>query len=65
MQPTRSKPHTFEDRIAAERAQVEQAAANLPEGPHKDTLLKNINQLDKALRINRWLSSPGLQPPKC
>jgi hypothetical protein len=63
MQRRRSKPHTFEGRISAERARVEQAAEKLPIGPQKDALLKKIDQLDKALRINAWLCSPGLQAP--
>jgi hypothetical protein len=64
MQRRPPKPHTFEGRIAAERARAQQAAAKLANGPHKDALLKKIDQLDKALRIYGWLSSPELQTPK-
>ena len=63
MQRRRSVPHTFEDRIAAEKSRLEAQAANLPLGPQKDALLKKIEQLETASHINKWLSSPGLQPP--
>ena len=59
----RSVPHTFEGRIAAEKARLEAQAAHLPPGPQKAQLLKKIGQLEKASHMNGWLSSPGLQPP--
>jgi hypothetical protein len=64
MQRRRSIPHTFEDRIAAEKARLEAQVAKLKPGPQKDGLLKKISQLDTAAHINEWLTSPGLQPPK-
>ena len=44
-------------------ARLEAQAANLPLGAQKDALLKKIEQLETASHINKWLSSPGLQPP--
>jgi hypothetical protein len=64
MQRRRSIPHTFEDRIAAEKARLEAQSARLKPGPQKDGLLKKIEQLETAAHINEWLTSPGLQPPK-
>jgi hypothetical protein len=64
MSRRRSFSHTFEDRIAAEKASTEAKAAKLKPGPEKDALLKKIRQLETASHINDWLSSPGLQPPK-
>ena len=60
----RSVPHTFEDRIAAEKAKLEAQVAKLRPGPQMDELLKRIGQLETAAHINEWLSSPGLQPPR-
>jgi hypothetical protein len=57
-------PHTFEDRIAAEKARLEAQVAKLAPGPQKDELLKKIGQLQTASHINEWLSSQGLEPPK-
>ena len=64
MQRRRSIPHTFEDRIAAEKARLEAQVAKLKPGPQKDGLLKKMSQLETASHINQWLTSPGLQPPK-
>jgi hypothetical protein len=60
----RSMPHTFEDRIEAEKARIEGRVARLRDGPKKDELLEKIRQLETAAHIHEWLSSPGLQPPK-
>jgi hypothetical protein len=59
----RSVPHTFEDRIAAEKAKLEAQVAKLRPGPQMDELLKKIRQLETASHMNEWLSSPGLQAP--
>jgi hypothetical protein len=64
MQRRRSAPHTFEDRIAAEKARLEAQAAKLKPGPQQDDLLEKIRQLETAAHINDWLTSPALQPPK-
>ena len=63
MQRRRSIPHTFEDRIAAEKAKLEAQVAKLKPGPQMDALRKKIRQLETASHMNEWLSSPGLQPP--
>ena len=56
----RSIPHTFEDRIEAEKARIEGRVARLRDGPKKDELLEKIRQLETAAQIHEWLSSPGL-----
>ena len=63
MQRRRSAPHTFEDRIAAEKAKLEAQAAKLKPGPQVDALREKIRQLETASHMNEWLSSPGLQTP--
>ena len=63
MQRRRSKPLTFEDQIAAEKAKSEAQAAKLPPGPVKEALLKKIRQLETASHMDEWLRSPGLRPP--
>ena len=60
----RSIPHTFEDRIEAEKARIEGRVARLRDGPKKDELLEKIRQLETAAQINGWLSSPGGSPPR-
>ena len=63
MQRRRSIPHTFEDRIAAEKAKLEAQVAKLKPGPQMDALREKIRQLETASHMNEWLSSPGLQSP--
>ena len=63
MQRRRSAPHTFEDRIAAEKAKLEAQVAKLKPGPQMDALRKKIRQLETASHMNEWLPSPGLQSP--
>jgi hypothetical protein len=63
-QRSSSKPHSFEDRIAAEKSRVEEQLAGISHGPQRDELVKKIRQLDTASHLNEWLRSPGLQPPE-
>ena len=60
----RSAPHTFEENIAAEKAKLEAQVAQLKPSPQRDGLLRKIRQLETALRVNEWLTSPGLRPPE-
>ncbi|WFU26800.1 hypothetical protein QA649_11500 [Bradyrhizobium sp. CB1717] len=64
MQRRRSTPHSFEERLAAERMRIEKQAESLPPGDAKQQLLQKIEQIETACRIDKWLSSPGLQPPR-
>ena len=64
MQRRRSVPHTFEEKIAAEKAKLEAQVANLKPSPQKDALFRKIRQLDTAAQWSEWVSSPGLQPPE-
>lgn len=63
MQRRRFVPHTFEERIAVEKAKLETQVAELKPGPQMDELLKKISQLETAVHMNEWLSSPGFQSP--
>jgi len=54
----------FEKNIAAEKAKLEALVAELKPGPEREALLKKMSQLETALHVNEWLSSPGLQPPR-
>jgi hypothetical protein len=64
MQRRRSAPHTFEENIAAEKANLEAQIANLKPGSEMDALRKKIRQLETASHMSDWLRSPGLQPPE-
>ena len=64
MQRRQSRPHTFEQKIAAEKAKLEAQVAQLKAGPQRDALLGKIKQLNTARHLSEWLRSPGLQPPE-
>jgi hypothetical protein len=61
---SRSHPHTFEERLAEQKARLEKKASPLKSGPERDDLLKKAQQIDTAAHINEWLNSPGLQAPR-
>jgi hypothetical protein len=62
-QPNQLKP-TFKQRLAQEAHRVKERAKTLPEGRERELLSRKARQLETASRINDWMSSPGLQPPK-
>jgi len=56
---------TFEERLAQEALRFKEAAGKQPNGSRaRELLLRRARQAETASQINRWLSSPGLQPPK-
>ena len=60
----RTKPHSLEDRIAAEKSLAEEQLAGVSHGPQRDALVRTIRQLDTASHMNEWLMSPGLRQPE-
>jgi hypothetical protein len=54
---------TLEDRLAEEARRFKEAADKLPPGTARELLLRRARQADTAANINKWLRSPGLQPP--
>ena len=58
------KQPSFEDRLAEEAQRLKQQADKLDPGAERDAVLDKVQKLEKARRINRWVSSPGLQAPK-
>ena len=55
---------TFEERLAQEAEQFRKAAEEAQPGMARDLLLRRARQAETASRMNKWLTSPGLQPPK-
>jgi hypothetical protein len=52
----RSKPHTFEQRLAEYRQRLEGEALELPDGEMRIAIAKRIEQLQLAAEINAWLT---------
>jgi hypothetical protein len=64
MQLKRSIPHSFDERLAAEKKQLEEQAVLLPPGAVKDVVLRKIGQLNAAIHVNELLKSPGSRSPE-
>jgi hypothetical protein len=58
MKRQRSKPHSFEDQLAAEKTRLEEKAAWLRDGDERDALRSKIAQIDTASHLNELLRSP-------
>jgi hypothetical protein len=65
MQRRRVK-HTasFGERLAEEAKRLREQAKTLPPGAEREELMRKARQAETASRMNEWLTSPGLQPPK-
>ena len=61
--PNQPKP-SFEQRLAQEAHRLTERAETLPHGKERELLSRKARQLETASRINDWMSSPGLQPPR-
>jgi hypothetical protein len=60
----RSNPLTFDDKLNAEKARIEAEMERIDIGPQRDLLEHKLRQIDTAFQVDKWLSSPELQPPK-
>jgi hypothetical protein len=54
----------FDQRLMQEALRIQDQVKSTPPGRKRELLLRKARQLETASRINDWLSSPGLQPPK-
>ncbi|NYG44853.1 hypothetical protein GGD67_002301 [Bradyrhizobium sp. IAR9] len=55
---------TLKERLAAWTKSLREQATKLPPGPDRDALIKTASQAETGSRLNSWLTSSGLQPPK-
>ena len=63
MQRQRSKPHTFDERLNAEKVRLQAKLECANPGPQRDALERKLRQLE-TVHIDSWVSSAGLHPPK-
>ncbi len=52
----RSEPHTFEQRLAAQKHRLERELGDLPDGRQRDVILARIEQLQRAADMHEFLS---------
>ena len=55
---------TLGARLAKEAKRLHEEAELLPRGEAREIALKKARLTERALEMNAWLCSPGLQPPK-
>lgn len=61
----RSQPElSFRERLSKFSAEARAAAKKMPPGIERSELLQKAREGEAAAKIERWLSSPGLQSPK-
>lgn len=48
----------------AEAERLRKEARGTPPGVRRDQLLRRARQIETASRVQEWLASRGLQPPK-
>ena len=59
-----STPHTFDQRLSDEKVRVEAQLKEMKPGPLQDVLRRKLAQIETASRMEKWLTSKELQPPK-
>lgn len=56
-------PATFEFRLTQEAINLRKQAEGMPLSIRRNELLRKADQMDVAVEINEWLTSPGLRAP--
>jgi hypothetical protein len=54
----------FEARLLQRAREARAAAHLLPPGREREILLRQARASEMAVKIDRWISSPGLRPPE-
>jgi phage FluMu protein gp41 len=60
----RSKPHTFDERLNAEKARIEAALESAGQSPQRDLLELKLRQIETVREIKDSLSSTRPQPSR-
>ena len=55
---------SLRDRLTAWANEVREQAKELPPGPKRNAMLNRADQADVAAHLDKWATSPELQPPK-
>jgi hypothetical protein len=61
----RARPlQSLQERLNSFARDAREAARKLPPSAERNDLLEKAHESEAAAKIDRWLSSPGLQSPK-
>ena len=52
------------ERLDQEAVRLHAEARKLLPGPQRESLLRKARQVETAMHVDEWLSSPGLQSPR-
>jgi hypothetical protein len=55
---------SLQERLADAVARLRKEAKGIPAGIERERILQKARRAETALRVDRWLSSGELQPPK-
>jgi hypothetical protein len=55
---------SLQDMMRQEASSLRQKAQKLAPSIRRDHLIRQARQAETAAKINEWLRSPGLQPPR-
>jgi hypothetical protein len=55
---------SFDERLVDRAKRLRDQAKTLSPGIERDELIRKARQAETASRVNDWLTSPGLAPPK-
>jgi hypothetical protein len=55
---------SLSERLIQDVEHLKAQLATLPPGPERDHVARRIRQNEAAVNIDKWLTSPGLQPPQ-
>lgn len=58
----RSEPHTFEQRLEAQKQRLEDQLLSLPDGSERDAVATRIEQLQAAAEMHDFLRRPKGMP---
>jgi hypothetical protein len=53
----------LEYRLSQEASNLRSQAKGMQEGICRDGLLRKADQMDAAIEVNNWLTTPGLRAP--
>ncbi|KJC60461.1 hypothetical protein UP10_12655 [Bradyrhizobium sp. LTSPM299] len=59
-----NRRRSVEQHLADESIRLRDEANAMPPGVERDRLIRMARRAETASRVNAWVGSPGLQPPK-
>jgi hypothetical protein len=62
--PAVEQTSSLQERLADAAARLRKEARGIPAGIGRERILQKVRRAETALRVDRWLNSGELQPPK-